>query len=864
MSARTLPIRVPPLPGEAIDSWIEALATRHHASWQDLLDALGLTQPRSTVTGWIARPTPHEMATMTAATGCDPAAITASTLDRYHGTALRIDPVTRKLSAFPWSPVSSSRFCPQCLAETGGRWQLHWRLAWSFACLRHHRLLADTCPVCRHRQRRLPLPGLAVPAPGHCASPRPGSVGIAPVRCGADLTHAQTLPLDDGHPALSGQRRINDIIDTGTAAFGIYASAPMPGEAALTDLKIVADRVLTYSTAAALAEVIPPDMLAAHTQATDRADTHRPGKALPAAPTAALAITTALAVLGAPDAHRGGHTLRWLITETRDHWNKTNTAALRQTDASPVLDAIQLAALAPSMHPGDQLRRRITDSLPRRPTSQPDRIDALARSLPTMLWPAWSLRLALPRPQQRQLRPALSVALMLTGTTLPIADAAAMLGAHTDSQRVNRALNLLANCGHWDDIRRALTRMSDHLAQAGTPIDYQRRRSLDYTDLLPDDLWRQICRENGAVALNLGTAKRVRCWLFERISGLPSGASPAAVDDSNHFRTRTADFVRHLTPQLAADLDNHTLEFLADHGIHDEPATWQPPSHPLHDLSLPGTDPADTEIDRLHHLIRHDGHTPGEAADSLDTTLDVVRHLLEIHPPPSAAAPDARTTAYLAVKAALPADTLADLYLRQRLSTATIAEQFGTFDKVIIHLARDYRIPLRTPGRQLTTSVDRDWLHEQYITLVRSLKQLAPEAGMSAHTLARWADRYNIPLRRRPRRPRFRNRPNHPSPADLTASPALLQQALTNSDHHRLNAFVIASSHDTLLSAAKTIGCHPATIRRRIYALEQDLGGPLLIRARSNVAMTLTPLGQAVADAIKTVGNGQLRATTTP
>ena len=39
---RSLPIRVSPLPGEGLDSYLEALAARHHAAWGDVLDAVGL------------------------------------------------------------------------------------------------------------------------------------------------------------------------------------------------------------------------------------------------------------------------------------------------------------------------------------------------------------------------------------------------------------------------------------------------------------------------------------------------------------------------------------------------------------------------------------------------------------------------------------------------------------------------------------------------------------------------------------------------------------------------------------------------------------------------------------------------------
>ena len=37
---RTLPVRVDPLPGEALESWLAALATRMNATWGEVLDAV--------------------------------------------------------------------------------------------------------------------------------------------------------------------------------------------------------------------------------------------------------------------------------------------------------------------------------------------------------------------------------------------------------------------------------------------------------------------------------------------------------------------------------------------------------------------------------------------------------------------------------------------------------------------------------------------------------------------------------------------------------------------------------------------------------------------------------------------------------
>lgn len=205
-SVRTMPIRVSPIPGEAIDSWLEVLAHRTHTAWADLLSAVGLDAPNSAAnSGWVVQILPGESAAISAATGLAGPMLDTMTLARYAHTALRIDPATRSVSrAFPWSRAGASRYCPYCLADTDGRWQLAWRLAWSFACLEHHCLLADTCPQCGRAQRYRGLAGHIVPMPGHCANPATNG-GRARARCNADLTNAVAHFRDD-HPVLTAQR----------------------------------------------------------------------------------------------------------------------------------------------------------------------------------------------------------------------------------------------------------------------------------------------------------------------------------------------------------------------------------------------------------------------------------------------------------------------------------------------------------------------------------------------------------------------------------------------------------------------------------------------------------------------------------
>ncbi|MFB9992527.1 TniQ family protein [Deinococcus oregonensis] len=57
----------------------------------------------------------------------------------------------RALMMQEWIYPGSSHVCPECVAQDGGAWQLHWKLPWSFACRRHAVMLLDYCPTCHLR-----------------------------------------------------------------------------------------------------------------------------------------------------------------------------------------------------------------------------------------------------------------------------------------------------------------------------------------------------------------------------------------------------------------------------------------------------------------------------------------------------------------------------------------------------------------------------------------------------------------------------------------------------------------------------------------------------------------------------------------
>jgi DNA-binding Xre family transcriptional regulator len=762
---RTLPIRLTPVAGEALDSWLEGIAHRTHTAFGDVLSAVGLNSHRGNGTSsWIVKLSDLEAQRMSAATGVAADVLETMTLDHFSERALRTKADTPTLSrTFPWGGACGSRFCPLCLKDTSGRWQLSWRLGWAFACTEHHCLLVDACPECGAVQRRRSHVGGMIPKSGACAHPLRNAIGRRPARCGADLTAAPVDVFDVDHPAIHAQRVVNAVIECDTALDGVYQIKPQPRINVLSDIRAVAGRILAYATPQELQAFIPDDLHAAHVQAARhrvgrsgiaRAEA-KPGLAAPArAAAAAVGVVAALQALEESDIANAGNEIRWIVASSRKRGSDVFPRNVGWGKGiSPVLTGIQLAALGPMLKPCDQLRYRIGSPLPCHPRDGTSRASLLAQRLPSMLWPVLSLRLAIPNCHQRYLRGALPIALLLVNSRLTLDEAAHLVDAPIGGQAVSRVLQLLEDHHCWVEIRAALVRIAEYVADQKPPIDYRRRVRLDYTALLPDEVWTQICRHTGTSGSRTIRARIVRCFLFERLSGLPAGNAPFALDDIS-FRGKVVDFPRYLTPDLAHALDEHSRDFLAQHGIGGEPPTWGPPAYLLDGLRLPGPDPATVDLTELHRIMAVQRIKLGAAAAHLGTDLHTIRYVLENHPAPLAdPAPGTRSGSYnrgyRIARAALSRDRLADLYNRQRMSLRDIADSIGVSRQVIARLASDYDIPLRGPGRHARTTIDRDWLYDQYVNKLRVLPDLAKEVGMSATNMARLAKKHGIPLRGR-------------------------------------------------------------------------------------------------------------------
>ncbi|MGI8450181.1 MAG: TniQ family protein [Streptosporangiaceae bacterium] len=869
---RALPIRLDPLSGEALDSWLEAIAHRLAVPLNDLMQAIGLAggacrrSPHPGGTDRTIALPPAEAAAIAAATGLDEPSVHATTLARYDQRAVLLDPVTRLVNIRTlWGRSQGSRYCPDCLATTGGRWQLRWRLSWSFACPAHQRLLADDCPGCGQSQRFRSSAQHHPPQPGYCENPiHPGERGPARghVRCGADLSRAATMLLPDDHPVLRAQRLLDDLICTGKAAFGIYAAQPQPALTALADIRAIAGRAIAHAhNNAGSPAPAPPSSdpvttaiqalaQAEHQRACARAKI-RPGTmAPPTAASAAAGLTTACGVLLAGDVHTAAAGLGWLVTAPRPRGRIPSPSTVDDwgRGTSPVLHGVQLAALGPRLRPTDQLRYQTASRAPREPTSTTAAAGRQrAARIPTLFWMSWTVRLCpLSGVLTTTVRPALSSALLLVGTRLNLTAAAELLGSATSCQPISKTVQLLHATRQWPDTAAALIRLAGHLDAHDIPIDYQRRRQLDYRRLLPASQWRRLCRQAQAPRHLDVYAHAARCLLFEQLSGAPAYLAPfGATAGTPRLRATMTQLAASLTPDLASGLQVTAASFLASHGITSEPVAWDPPPHLLDGLNLPGTDPRDIDLEHLHRLIRRDRVSLATAARRLGTTSETIQMLLLGHPAPQL--PAAPKTGTRPAHEILPRDLVARQYLAEHMSLAQIGKQAGLSANSTAWLARDYGIPIR--GQKDYTAhqhpvLTRDWLWHQYVTCGRSLQDLATETGLSKSTIRRWARLYEIPRQRR-----------YPIRMNITAAaaaaPPLLQPAITGPGAwKRLHHLAEASRYPSLSHAAASLGIHHTVLITQVNRLERELGQRLLERAPGQHAMRPTAYGRKIIAAI--------------
>jgi hypothetical protein len=659
---RALPIHLPPVPGEALDSWLEAYAARLATPLGQMREVLGLSRSgnrldsRGHRTDWTVHLTEAEISQLTAVTRLSASAVAAMTLSSWNRHAIIIDTATRRIEARKlWSRAHGSRYCPTCLAESDGRWQLSWRLTWQFACLQHRRLLIASCPRCHRMPRQSPHPLRVLPTPGACGlptreTPSGNESGHRP-RCGYPLAAAtETLP-EAPEWLLATQTIITDALNNRPGqqlATGIYRHHPVETVEFLGDLRTLAGMIFRLPTPEILARWADPQLMSRYHAELDRAgvDHAEPGPARPRiapeklipidAAATGLVLTAAMHVLTADDITTAANRLRPIIEQL----DARQPFALRHSDLarrfSPPLQAAILRTRDHQMQIVQRLRHR-SSSAPRPVTCQTTTAARRAACLPGLLWTAAALPLIpLHDRGARRWRLALPVCLLLTGSQTTLPDAVHLLGDAAGTPRtVHRIHAKIRAHPSGATILRALSLIADELDQHGTPIDYHRRRKLfaHRTNFITLSQWETPqTRRRGSAARTLIHARR---WLYETLTGNPIEAAPPPLT-IHDYRTRTAysEFRMRLLPDELALLRTIGTDELARLAIH-EPLSWQPLLQfpPELRAELPGPDVDDINISAVHQLFLNGPWVSAKTiAAACGTSSEHIRHVLDHHP----------------------------------------------------------------------------------------------------------------------------------------------------------------------------------------------------------------------------------------
>ena len=694
---RSLPIRVPPHPGEGLDSYLEALAARHHAAWGDVLDAVGL-EARSSGTrelySWLMVLPVDRARDLQTSCGVDCATVQSMTVADLIGSVGE-----SHCTAAPMVPVClsppRSRFCPECLAETGGRWQLWWRLRWAFACPIHQCLLADTCPCCDRWQRVGPHPHSLVPTPARCSRKADNAYGRDLRRCGADLSDAPTRRYLRDSAVLQVQSTILGAYRSGCAAFGIYAPDPVSATQLTADLSGLAARILRYAHTEDLVGLLPTDLLDSYRHCVANRPAHHPHGAAPVSGAAqtAVAAVVAMRVLTCSDPHAAGAQLHWLVSVSRRRGLAVTASNIGWSrHISDALHSAQLCSLSTFLTPSDQLRYRSAAARPTAPEASTDR----TRHVPAMLWPNAAFFFAAPAVGIEQLRTALSAAVCLVSARRTLPHVIASLGSATTAPAVSRVLQALRADHRWPAMLAALTGLADTLDSGTCPIDYTRRRALPFEEFLSDLQWLEVCWDTATPTGRALRVRLVRCWMFERVIGSPVRDCCHALN-SAEFRSKVKTLPLTLTPAAVARLDHAATEFFRRHNVHDEPLRWQP--NP--DLfSASGLRSPTGDLTTIRRLLDEGRSTLTAIAAQTGTPVEYLHYLIgECDPPlphhPSAPASAVRTSGMPVMSRA----ELIDLYEGRQLGLARIGQIYGVSRHTVTHLARRYGVALRRPGR---------------------------------------------------------------------------------------------------------------------------------------------------------------------
>ncbi|ROQ05145.1 TniQ protein [Curtobacterium sp. PhB138] len=549
-------LRVYPGYGESFDSWIQRYAEDLGTTRKLLLEHLGVQDHQNLS---IAMEDGNRRA-VAESIEIDERVVTEMTLARYEARGIRTISVRRdRHGQTVDGNKTHTRVCPSCLRENG-QWQIGWRLRWYFVCLKHNTLLLDTCPERQHAIAAAPPTRSEERQVWGC----PTDLPLLGRTCGADLRLSQHEQLPTEHPILRAQALLLARIEGGESSQSLMTY--------LRDVEALIRAVAAENNLDRIAQVaaIPKTLLVGFSEG---AGVRTVMPILNTVIDAAL-HTYAVRVLDDFDTSGASGLFIPVLDYARQFDNRTTPDRLEQHWGKVSAALMQHIQGRLSRTHLDHYRLRYYTALaPRpRPALDPRTLRTRVHSVPQLLWREFTSHfIARSHRLEPQFRYACATALLLPGWPGTQDEAA----EHFMTRSSSANLSDLAAIDDFTrtDLLRGLCLLADYIDAHPAPIDYDRRRRLNYRGLLDVKAWQNSTFRN-LVPRKPRLRANLQLWLWSRVTGSrPTEAPYWMISD-----TDTEEQVSRMTlpPALVEALDRRASDWLAAHGIIDEPITWAP------------------------------------------------------------------------------------------------------------------------------------------------------------------------------------------------------------------------------------------------------------------------------------------------
>lgn len=416
---------------------------------------------------------------------------------------------------------------------------------------------------------------------------------------------------------------------------------------------------------------------------------------------------------------------------------------------------------------------------------------ARAAKLPAVLWPQWTSRLAPRRLDAEIAGGALAAAVVFVGTRLTHGSAIKLLDPVAQGRQVSHVMRALGRNAPEADTIRAISLLAAFLDETTTPIDFARRRVIDYSGILPRDEWHEICRTANVLSGGQRRWQAARAHLYALLSGNRVARAPFAQEASFPSFAEVRSFRDGLPEVVSRELNDSATAFLKARHI-DEPVEWTP------DLDLAGV--------------------------IVDVAASGGGEWPEARPARAAVKPTRAVAAYSAGQ-----------------SVREIAFEHGVARQTVSRVLEEVGVEIRIGRRR--ADIDVEWLRRRYIDERRTIPEIAAEVGVTMTTINRHLEAAGIPRRVRGSASRATAIRVDPRAGD---SP-LLRRILVGQDAtQRADRFLVVARHDTMTAAATELGVTLSILANQIRRIGVDAGGPLIQRALRGQPLALTELGVEV------------------